>query len=591
MSKPASIFLLIVVVVCIAIRTLHSGWGLLGRSAAPGARVPYGIAANPGDYLSYSSWAQQSRSGAWTFSDLYTTTPHARVYFNPFFLVVGWLSRASAAPPELILNLSVFLSLFVFVYAFDSICRRLRFGSLATLCAFCLCFGGGGVAWLRRGVELVGLEHALRSVGPDTDLYHIPDWFYAELFPLVAFNVSPFHSMTLALFALVVAWLIRYDDPAEPFSWLKASLLIGTCTLLVGMRPYEPVVLLAGSGTYVCFSLVPGASTGEIKRRALLLVCLCLGIIPFLAYDFWLTRQPVWRDFSHKGLYLFGGADWAGAFLLLWVLAIAGIAVLGKRALKAPYALLVIWFAIYAAILIVLQSGLTKLCGGCTIALSLLAGAAIERCGRRLRSGRQRVIVAAAVGCLALASATVLLFRIAVSPPPRVPTDLLGAIDAIRRDSSIAAPAVLTDPTTAAYLPGLGGLRVCCGNWGLTDNYAAKVAALAALGLGVKPPADSAASTPESSSEADAIREAVAALREQLEANVFAFLVINLDQASPEIGRFQRTIERDFPKSIIYNRGKFCVIKLDREIVDRIPGPWGHTDHQTKRLEGGLGPQ
>jgi hypothetical protein len=571
MSKPARVILLIAIVLCVAFRTAHSGWGLIGPVPASDESVRFGIATNPGDYLTYSSWAQQSKAGSWNCSDLYTTTPHAAVYFNPFFLIVGWLSRIFSVSPELILNLSVFLSLFIFVAAFDWLCRRLRFGNVATICAFCFCLGGGGVAWLRRGVELLGLEHVLRSVGPDTDLYHIPDWFYAELFPLVSFNVSPFHSMSLALFALLVALLIRYDRPDEPFSWRGACLLIGAATFLVGLRPYEPVVLLAAAGTYFAGSVLFRASTGEVKRRGVLFACLCLGILPFLVYDSWLTRQPVWRDFSHKGLYLFAGSDWAGAFLVLWILAIAGITVLGARALRAPYALLVIWFSIYAAILIVLQSGLTKLCGGCTIPLALLAGVAIEHGGRRLGFRRHPVLASAALGCLALASATVLLGRVAASPPPRVPADLLAAIKAIRHDSSTPAPAVLTDPATALFLPGLGGLRVYCGNWGLTDDYPAKVAALATMGLGVAPP-DEQPSAPAGPDEPDPRRAAREALHQQIQSGVFSYLLIDKRDAGHALTKTLDDASRSFPQSVVHNGSAFCVIKLNHDTIAALPG-------------------
>jgi hypothetical protein len=579
MKKPASVFLLITIAVCIAIRTAHSGWGLLRPVADPDRSVPFGIAANPSDYLSYSSWAQQSRMGAWTFSDLYTTTAHVPAYFNPFYLVVGWLSRAFSVPPELILNLSIFLSLSIFVYSLTSVCGRLGFRSWTTLCVLCLCFGGGGITWLRRVVELVGLHGMLRSVGPADTIFGYPDWFYAELFPAVAFNVSPFHSISLALMSLVVALLIRYDDPGCRFSWYGGASLVGISAFLVGIRPYEPVVLLAAYAGYLAFSLVSWPPPGGIKRRVALFICLFVGIVPFLAYDFWLTRQPVWHEFSLKGLDLFGGADWAGAFLVLWVLAIAGVAMLGARALRPPYALLVIWSSIFAAILIVLHSGLTKLCGGCTIPLSLLAGAAIESYGQGLRSWRQRLIVAAVVACLALGSATVLLIRITKSPPPRVPAEVLVAIDAIRRDSDVPVPAVLTDPATAMYLPGLGGFRVYCGNWGLTDDYDAKVAALTAIGLRIAVPANRpvAPSSTGESDESKLVNAAVAQLREQIKRNVFSYILIDRRYAAPELQKLVDTVNRELPKCIVYKGKTFCVIKIGPQTIDKIPTQTGTT--------------
>jgi hypothetical protein len=577
MKQPANIFFLLMIVVCVAIRTVHSGWGIVGPVANANESVRFGIAANPSDCLSYSSWAQQARMGSWTFSDLYTTTPHRADYFNPFFLGVGWLARLFSGPPELVLNLSIFLSLAIFVYSLSAICGRLGFDKLTTLCVLCLCFGGGGVTWLRRIVELIGLQGPLRTIGPADTIFGYPDWFYAELFPLVTFNVSPFHSMSLALMSLVAALLIQYDDPSRRLSLSRVIALIVISTFLVGLRPYEPVVLLAAYAAYFCYSLLSESQASCVKRRLALLVCLVTGILPFLVYDYWLTRQPVWREFSQKGLDLFGGADWAGAFLVLWVLAIAGVATLGARAMRAPYALIVIWASICATILIVLHSGLTKLCGGCTIPLSILAGPAIAHLTERLGSRRQRAIAAAVIACLAFGSATVFVVRIAKSAPPRVSADLLAAIDAIRRDSTTSAPTILTDTTTAMYLPGLAGFRVYCGNRGLTDDYAPKVMALAAMGLCEAAPVNRP-SDPSSQGESDESEsKAVFQLRDQIKRNVFSYILIDRRFAVPALQKLDITINRELPKSVIYNGKTFFAIKLDQKAIDKIPSLMGFT--------------
>ena len=69
-------------VLAVLFRMFVSGWG-------PPAEVPssvatsFGLAAYPADNLSYVSWAQQANDGRWLFDILYTTTDHARLFFNP----------------------------------------------------------------------------------------------------------------------------------------------------------------------------------------------------------------------------------------------------------------------------------------------------------------------------------------------------------------------------------------------------------------------------------------------------------------------------------------------------------------------------
>jgi hypothetical protein len=568
MRKPAAAVLLFAIVVCVALRTMH-GWALVGHVTDPNKSFPYGMVGNRSDYLSYSSWALQARHGAWTFSDLYTTTPHAAIYFNPFFLAAGWLSRAFSVQLELVLNLSVFLSLFIFVFSLDAACRQLRFGGLTTFCVLCLCFGGGGVTWLRRIVDVLGLRSALRFVGPADTIWGYPDWFFGELFPAITFNASPYHSMSLALIALLAAWLIRYDEPAERLSAWRAAALIGVAAFLVGLRPYEPVVLLAAYAAYLPCTLFDRSErlTSAIKRRCWLFSCLLVGIAPVLVYDFWVTRQPVWHEFSQKGLDLIGASDWAGALLVLWVLAIASVVILGRRALRGPYALLVVWSSIIATLLVILHSGLTKLCGGCTIPLALLAGVAIEQGLAQLRSSRQRALAALVLACLALGSSTAVVMRLAKFPADRVSGELLAAMDAIRRDSKLPIPAVLTDTETAMYLPGLGGLRVYCGNWGLTDDFWPKCASLAAVGLGSSGPPYQPPDDPE---ESRAIRAAMANLWQQIQQNTFACILIHEGYASPQLEAFEGEMKRRFPQSIIYRGKAYCAVKLDRDTIDNL---------------------
>jgi hypothetical protein len=576
LRQPATLVLLVGIVICVALRTAHSGWGLVGSVANSDQSVRYGVAANPTDYLSYSSWARQARDGALTFSDLYTTTPHAAIYFNPFFLVVGWLSRIFSVSPELILNLSIFLSLVLFVYSLNAACSRLRFGPLTTFCVFCLCFGGGGVTWLRRIVVAVGLQQTLHTISPAETVWDFPDWYYGELFPAVAFNVSGFHSMSLALLAVVAAWLIRYDDSGERFSPWQAAALIGVAAFLVGLRPYEPVVLLAAYAVYLPCTLIDrsGRLSAAIKRRAWLFGCLVAAMTPFLLYDVWLTHHPVWHDFSQKGLALAAGSDWTGAFFVLWILATASVAILGPGALVGPWALLVIWSAIVAAILIILQSGLTKFSGGCTIPLALLAGVAVEHGLGQLRARPQRVLAVVVLACFALGSSTVFLIRIAKSPADRVSGELLTAIDAMRRNSKSSTPTVLTDPMTARYLPGLGGLRVYCGNWGLTDDFEHKIMGLAAYGLG---------SPPDRSQPPAEVKAALAALREQIRDNAFTYLLIRRGYSSPELQKSEIAFERRFPQNIIYRGNDYRGIKLS---FDTPPSASGAVDSTSQLTTG-----
>src|SRR5208282_1280672 len=46
----------------------------------------------PADSMAYMAWSRQAYNGSVLFSMKYTALPHSPFFFNPFFLVCGWLA-------------------------------------------------------------------------------------------------------------------------------------------------------------------------------------------------------------------------------------------------------------------------------------------------------------------------------------------------------------------------------------------------------------------------------------------------------------------------------------------------------------------
>src|ERR1700719_25120 len=61
-------------------------------SAPPGSHYTWIIPPCPDDLLAYAAWAQQAAHGAWLFKLKFTALPHHGFFFNPFFLICGWLA-------------------------------------------------------------------------------------------------------------------------------------------------------------------------------------------------------------------------------------------------------------------------------------------------------------------------------------------------------------------------------------------------------------------------------------------------------------------------------------------------------------------
>jgi hypothetical protein len=62
-------------------------------------------------------------------------------------------------------------------------------------------------------------------------------------------------------------------------------------------------------------------------------------------------------------------------------------------------------------------------------------------------------------------------------------SEFFEVVRALRQDAGSPFPAVLTDCDTGVMLPGLGGARVFCGHWALTDDNRPKIVLLSRLGF------------------------------------------------------------------------------------------------------------
>src|SRR5437870_3697754 len=97
---------LLVLLVVIGFRILGgAGFGFVDLNPATGM-VPSGIVDNEHDNFMYLSWAEQAREGYWLFEDRYALEEHPRVFFNPYFLAVGHVSRWLGVAPQGLLVLS-----------------------------------------------------------------------------------------------------------------------------------------------------------------------------------------------------------------------------------------------------------------------------------------------------------------------------------------------------------------------------------------------------------------------------------------------------------------------------------------------------
>ncbi len=453
--------------------TVHvaAGSGLFGGNPT-GPETGVGVAFNLPDMVSYASWAYQAKLGLVTFSDLFTTEPHADVFFNLYFLVIGLVSRITGIEPLPLMEASSFALGPMAAFTVLAITRWLRFNPASQAL---------GIVFALFGSGLSGLLILLFGVRPGADAT------YHDLFPLSELVFYPFHASVLVLLALTVLAAVRFFSPEEERPTTKHATLLGMVLLAVGLvRPYEAVTLTV---VFNLTALVYLLSKPRWPwRRALLAFCVVdLLAVPPIAYAAFLSTLPVWGGFANQSMG-FGeeGIDYfLRGFGLLWALAGLGV-VFALKDKNRGLCFVGIWAVVAALMLCVSPSYGTKLVGGSVLADGLLAAYGLGRLLRECATlARRRATIRLIAGTIAVMALTpiVVFADIAKAGAPLIENDLLAAGKRIRELEGRRIPIVLTDLSAGAVLPGLFGERVYAGHWTLTPGLRQKARALRSSGI------------------------------------------------------------------------------------------------------------
>lgn len=539
---PSFILLACLLLTNISLHTFVSGWG--GKSwEQTSAGSKFGIAFNGTDNLSYCSWAQQGKR-KWFFSNLYTTTPHKPLLFNPFFFTIGQLSGIFQTNPLLILNIVALAGIILFVTSMMRICDTLKFGPNTSFAVLCLSIGGGGISWIPYLLLNTRFGSMLNISGTG------PDFSYLDLFPANAFSVYPYHAVSLALLALLVSILVAYEDHRRTFSFRQGFYIAIVATALSTTRPYEPMFLTFSYFLLLVLSKVFAASHEVYQRRKVILCCLALGTIPFLGYNLWVSSQPVWSYFSSQALNLFCNNDWIRAFFILWVLSAYGILQNDAWTIDSTRLLFLLWAVLNAFFLLVITSGLTKLSGGCTIPLSIAAGIGIEKFHGFPR--HRAAIISGMIGIVLCSMASpIITHYLFAKYPERINPDFIHMQTAIQNNSSKKVLTILTDSRTGSLLPGLAGHRVYVGQRALTDHNDAKNDLLHTLGFHYKFPENM-----RQLIQSQKVQNQATILRGQITAGIFDYLILEQNQIlAIELHRLGKNC-------LVYIGPRYCVYKM-----------------------------
>jgi hypothetical protein len=271
--------------------------------------------------------------------------------------------------------------------------------------------------------------------------------------------------------------------------WRMVLVFVGALILSMS-RPYEPAAFFVVYTLYTMLPVVLRKEPAEFRARLTVWSVLAVPIVLFIAYNLWAAGQPVWSNLAQHSLNLpkngVRRSYWILGFGFVWVLAAVGVVETFRRKI-ARLEFVAVWSIFVFAVLIVLNSGRSKLATGGFVSLALIAGPVLDYAWHQSFQGitgwPRTALRIALITLLTGIFSPVLVHRNNRLVVPTIDPEIVSAGERIRQDTRTDLPTVLTDREAGDLLPGLCGIRVYVGHWMLSPDYERKVKEIEAAGL------------------------------------------------------------------------------------------------------------
>lgn len=437
---------------------------LLTQQADPNpteAWIPIGYI--PKDFLAYVALLRQvPDQHRFLFVNPFTTEPQDGRFFMLFFLVLGWISRATGFDPFWTLELSRIPMAFLFFWLLARFVGRVFDDPARQRWAFALAGLSGGIDVLAKLAR--PLLPAATSAVVTQDLWHLQGWStFAGLF-------NPLWITGLALTLLALEPLLDPEQPTTRGGLARLSIAV---FLLHWVHVYSEIVVLAVA---VVRPLVAWALGDQIDRVRLrrLAAALSVPLVVNAAITAWQLRDPVFARSSGQLL----GTQQLSVFwypltlALVGAFGLRGIALLARK--RHPW---VISLAAWAAAVILLHT--SPVLNGyhfvfqLHLPIALAAAPAVAATASRLRArGRRLALALVMIGLFASPLAITWESILDAQRDSVVPRPYLEVARLLAREP----PGNVLAPWHMGHLiPAYGPQRSFVGHWFMTPDYKARV--------------------------------------------------------------------------------------------------------------------
>lgn len=285
------------------VTALPYAWARLTRP--PGTTFVWALGFLP-DTLGNAAFTRQAADGALLFADPFTAEPHPARFFNPLFLVQGWIQAATGLGPGAVFQLSRIAAGAALGLALARLIASLFSGRSDRRWAFLVVAVSGGLGFLAP---------VFSACGGASDINGAECTTFFSLYQQAHFTAA------LALIAVIARTL---PAALERGGW-RLAVIAGVAHLaLDAIHPYDAPVPLAAGAVLVAWRRIAGRRVPVLPLAVFVLLP-----IPVLAWNGWQAAVvPVYRDFAREGLL---AAPWPWSRYLLGLGALLPLAALGLK--------------------------------------------------------------------------------------------------------------------------------------------------------------------------------------------------------------------------------------------------------------------
>jgi hypothetical protein len=411
----------------------------------------------PNDYHGYLAWIRQALDGRLLFRNLYTTEPHAGVFFHPLFWGIGAAARVTGLPVMLVWYAVHLVGYGLMVAAIYRFCSLFTDRRGTRRLALVLATTASGVGWLAD--PGAGTHHLQRPI----DVWMAEANAFQPL--ITSFFTLP---AALALLLMSMTHAIRHLRG----SGMRDALLAGVYALaLAAVHPYDLVTLLSVLAVWTLLA-------GRRYYRGMLLAAAIP--VPYVLYGLAVVGlSPV---FSRMDWSMPSATPWAHAtgWGLPLVLCVTALLLPRVWARNREVRYLAAWLAVNLALIWLPLSFQRRMLWGVHVVISLLAAMALaallEGATRRIRSRPRRAALCAALalgtaGLSAIGSGRLVAVQVerqrSLAFGDYLPDGVVEGLRwlAAHRDG---AESVVAPLPISALVPGRSGMTVFGGHWAQT---------------------------------------------------------------------------------------------------------------------------